>query len=108
MGEEAEIEDLFGELAERFLADPAVTQGTGFGKKKGLRVSNKIFAIFGADDLTVKLPKARVDQLVEDGVGIRFDTGGGRIMKEWVTVPAGHRDDWAPLATEALAFVRPA
>jgi hypothetical protein len=32
----------------------------------------------------VKLPRERVDELVEAGAGHRFDPGHGRLMKEWV------------------------
>ncbi len=100
----------FERLAARFLADPAVSRGTGFGSNPGLRVGGKIFAMLGrGGELVVKLPKERVDGLVASGVGQRFDPRhDGRLMKEWVTVPAKHAGHWEGLADEALAFVRPA
>jgi hypothetical protein len=58
------------------------------------------------DELVVKLSKDRVDQLVASGTGVRFDPGHGRLMKEWVSVPARHGRDWDHLASEALQFVR--
>ena len=96
----------FEQLAARFLADPMVSEGTGFGSSRGLRVEGRIFAIFGKGDLTLKLPSARVDELIALGIGTRFDPGHGRLMKQWVTVSARHVIDWEKLADEALRFVR--
>ncbi|MBA3413635.1 MAG: hypothetical protein H0U10_00215 [Chloroflexia bacterium] len=53
----------------------------------------------------VKLPRPRVDALVEAGEGERFVGGHGRAMKEWVAVEAAAGERWLPLAREALAFV---
>lgn len=101
----ADLQERFDLLVGRFLAEPSVTEGTGFGKSRGLRVNGRIFAIFGADSLTLKLPRARVDSLVEEGRGERFDPGHGRIMREWVTVPARHAGMWDGLADEAFRYV---
>jgi hypothetical protein len=99
-------EQLFERLAARFLADPTVDQGTGFGSNPGLRVGSKIFAMLRNSDLVVKLPKQRVEQLVASGAGARFDPRhDGRLMKQWVTIPMRHRRDWDQLASEALQFV---
>lgn len=103
--ETVDPEQRFLDLTVRFLAYPAVSQGTGFGSTPGLRVGGKIFAMLAKSELVVKLPKARVDQLVDSGAGARFDPGHGRLMKEWVTIPLGPDADWAQLAAEALAFV---
>jgi proline racemase len=68
-----------------------------------LKLGGKIFAIVGEDRLVVKLPKARVDELVEAKVGTRFDPRkNGRVMKEWLV--AGPRADGLALAREAHAF----
>jgi TfoX/Sxy family transcriptional regulator of competence genes len=82
-----------------------VSEGTGFGSTPGLRVGGKIFAMLARGQLVAKLPKDRVDELVESGVGSRFDAGKGRPMKEWVSVPIRHQRRWTQLAEEALAFV---
>jgi hypothetical protein len=105
--EELQAEERFERLAGRFLADPAVSQGTGFGSSAGLRVGKKIFAMLGREhELIVKLPKERVDELVASGAGARFEPRrDGRLMKEWVTVPAG-QGDWERLVSEAFEFVR--
>ena len=45
----------------------------------------------------MKLSQKRVDELISNGQGENFDTGGGRIMKEWVVIKAGDAD-WKELA----------
>ena len=100
-----EPEGQFERLAARFLGGPAIIAGTGFGSNPGLRVRNKIFAMLVRGELVVKLPTARVDQLVASGAGARFDPGHGRLMKEWVMVAPRDGILWEDLATDALAFV---
>jgi uncharacterized protein YeaO (DUF488 family) len=104
--DDREPEERFERLAAWFLGDPKVSGGTGFGKTQGLRVEGKIFAMLAGRDLVVKLPRERVDQLVESGTGARFDPRrDGRVMKEWVTISIRHGGDWEQLAEEAFRFV---
>ena len=78
----------------------------GFGSTGQLKVDNRIFAMLVRGSLVVKLPRARVDALVQSGQGKRFDPRrNGRLMKEWVVVPPTSRADWQALADEALRFV---
>jgi hypothetical protein len=102
------MEERFRRIADRVLADPAVRPGTGFGAAPGLRVDGKIFAMLVRGALVVKLPRDRVDALIEAGTGTRFDPGHGRLMREWVAVLAGAEPAWESLVDEALAFVRTA
>ena len=95
----------FGRLAQRFVDDPAVTHGTGFGSNPGLRVGGRIFAMLVRDQLVVKVPRTRVDELVASGQGARFEPGTGKVMTEWASVPPGSSADWDALATEAFDFV---
>jgi TfoX/Sxy family transcriptional regulator of competence genes len=86
-----------------------VTLGTpgkkGFGSSE-LKINEKIFAMLSGGRLVVKLPRARVDALVEAGLGQRFDPRrDGRLMKEWLTIEPAAEEQWLPLAQEALAFV---
>lgn len=55
--------------------------------------------------LVVKLPRDRVDALIEGGLGESFGAGKSRPMKEWLTV-AADEETWLVLAQEALEFVR--
>ena len=92
-------------LAKAQLAKRGVTRGTGFGANEGLRVSGKIFAMLVGGELVVKLPKDRVDELVDVGAARRFDAGKGRPMKEWASVPVSASRRWKGLVEEARTFV---
>ncbi|HEX4575325.1 MAG TPA: hypothetical protein VH158_09350 [Gemmatimonadales bacterium] len=82
----------------------AQEQRQGFGSG-ALKVKGKIFALMSSQgQFVVKLPKPRVDELVSDRTGVRWDPGHGRIMQEWIAVRAG-RANWVALAKEACAFV---
>ena len=97
----------FARIASRLESEPGVARGTGFGASQGLRVDGRIFAIFASDGLVVKLPKSRVDELVEAGIATRFDPRrNGRAMKEWAVIPSAQRRRWGRLADEALRIVR--
>jgi hypothetical protein len=70
-----------------------------------LKVNAKIFALLSGAGFVAKLPKARVDELVAQGAGQRFDPRkNGRVMKEWLV--AGPGCDWIALAREAHRFVK--
>ena len=86
-----------------FVANAASGSPRKFGSN-GLRANGKIFAMSAQDTLVVKLPKPRVDELVQAGHGKRFDPGHGRMMKEWFVV-TGSKLSWAELAREAHDFV---
>ena len=68
--------------------------------------SDKVFASLIDDRLVLKLPAARVDELITAGRGARF-TSGQRAMREWVTVGVEQAATWAGLVAEAHDFVNP-
>jgi hypothetical protein len=77
--------------------------GKGFGSG-ALKVGKKIFAMVSSrSEFVVKLPPARVAELVASGRGKYFDAGRGKPMKEWLVVTAGE-STWIPLAKEAREF----
>lgn len=94
----------FAALAREFKRRAGVTTGRMFGSE-ALKVGDKTFAMLVKEPLVVKLPAARVEQLIAEGVGERFDPGHGRLMKEWLGVPPDAPVDWRVLTDEALAFV---
>jgi hypothetical protein len=101
-------EEVWAGIAETELARrPDVTAGTGFGKSRGLRVSGKIFAMFILDELVVKLPKVRVDELVATRGARNFDPGHGRLMKGWAVMPEAAAGEWSALVGEARSHVDP-
>ena len=76
-----------------------------FSSSNVLSVNGKIFAMLVRGKLVVKLPKPRVDELVAARAGTYFDPGHGRLMKQWISIPAGRRD-WVELAKEAHRFLK--
>ena len=100
-------EERFEDLVDEFTGLPGITPpGTtgGFGRT-ALRVDGRIFAMFVRGQLVLKLPKARVDELIDGGHGTRFDANKGMPMKEWLALAANSPQPWPELAREALAFV---
>jgi hypothetical protein len=105
----SEDAERFDELLTCFAREPRIRLpegGRGFGAN-ALRVDGKIFAMFVRGRLVVKLPKARVDVLVDSGDGVRFDANKGTPMKEWLSLDPASSLDWPALAQEALDFVGP-
>jgi hypothetical protein len=100
----SQIDPTFRPVVDAFAGHHDVTGGKMMSCY-GLKVNGKIFAMFGRKQFVAKLPKARVDALVKEGVGKNFDPGHGRLMKEWVVVAEGG-PDWLQLANEAYEFVR--
>jgi hypothetical protein len=83
-----------------------VTLEEGWGSASAsFKVKKKIFAMVIDDELVLKLPKPRVDELVGAKQGRRFDPRkNGRVMKEWIVLMLPLKK-WLPLAREALSFV---
>ncbi len=104
-------EERFAIVIEELLNNPGVTpppDDSGTKKKfgsSGLRVHNKIFAMLVKGKLVLKLPGRRVEGLIASGDGAPFESGQGRVMKEWVTIEPTSQEEWLPLAREAMEFV---
>lgn len=71
-----------------------------------LKVSGSIFAMLVGDRLVLKLPRTRVEELLEAGAGTPFEASGGRPMKEWIAVRPTEPERCLALGREALTFVR--
>src|SRR5579863_2021739 len=87
-------------------AAPGVTKRPMFGNRAAFVNGNMFAGLFG-DGLFVRLPDARLQELIAQG-GRPFEPMPGRAMKGYAFVPAGWLDDpqsAAPLVTEALAHV---
>jgi hypothetical protein len=98
--------ELFESLCDEYSDVTGVTVpdgGRGFGSN-AIKINKSIFAMLVNDRIVVKLPAARVAQLISDGDGVPFDAGKGRPMKEWVgltVADAACRE----LVAQAMAFV---
>jgi len=79
--------------------------GRRFGAQ-ALRRHGRIIAMLAGDRLVVKLPRARVDQLVDDGHGFRFDPRGGTPMREWLSLSPDSPLTWSELTREAIDSAR--
>lgn len=105
----SELEERFATVIGAMEGHDGVTVGSGrrgFGSD-ALQIHGRIFAMARRRGLVLKLPAERVDALVRSGLGDPFDAGKGKPMKEWVVVRLAAHDQWAALATEALAYVAP-
>jgi hypothetical protein len=84
---------------------PGASGGRGFGAG-ALKVDGSIFAMEVQGALVLKLPEARVAELIGSGAGSPFDSGKGRPMREWVALAGSDPGADLSLAREALAHVR--
>jgi hypothetical protein len=97
--------DFFHEMGASALTRPDVATGTMMGFPC-LRVSGAFFASCDhrTGDLIVKLPRDRVAELIDSGVGKPF-APSGRTFREWVLIDDRDPDRWTALIDEAHAFV---
>ncbi len=99
-------DELFWEIAaELHGEDPRVVEGTIMGSKC-LRVGKEFLALvdYKGSGLVVKLPKPRVQELIEAKKGKPFGPGA-KIFKEWLSVPEQDRVVWGDLLREGIVFV---
>jgi len=98
-------EELFWDLANEMYADPAVVEGTMMGFPC-LRVNGQFFASLDKNtkNMIVKLPAARVDELVDSGQGLPF-APSGRVFREWTALSVPDEEEWRALLNEAKDFV---
>ena len=97
---------LFESLCDEYAGVSGVTVpagGSGFGSN-AIKINKSIFAMLVNDRLVVKMPAARVEELIAARDGVPFDAGKGKPMKEWVGLIV---DDATArqLVTEAMTFV---
>lgn len=98
--------DLYNELTDDLLYDPAVGRATMMGYPC-VRLAGRFVASY--DDktccLVVKLPSERVAELVTAGIGDPF-APAGKVFREWVAIPTIDRRLWRTLLAEAVVFAR--
>lgn len=101
-----EVIDFFWDLARPMLCDADTDEGTLMGFPC-LRVDGRFFGTCDhrTGELIVKLSRARVQALIDAGVGQPF-APAGRVFREWVLVPGRDPDQWRELLAEARAFVK--
>ena len=100
-------ESLFWELADEMISAGAAHEGTMMGTRC-LRVDGEFLAMVfhRTAQLVVKLPKARVSEVVYSGSGSEFSPAGRR-FREWVAIDEVDRELWRSLLEEGRDFVAP-
>ncbi len=100
-----ELEHEFWALAEPLLDREGVGRSTMMGLPC-LRVSGQFFASWYGKErsMVVKLPAARVDELIASGAAEPFSPAGRR-FKEWASIPGRGLDRWPALLAEGLQHV---
>ena len=99
-------EALFWDIAADLqAADERVVEGTIMGSAC-LRVGKEFLAMnhHKKQGLVVKLPAARVSELIDEGAGESF-APAGKVFKEWLAVTEIDEDAWRGLLAEGIAFV---
>ncbi len=71
---------------------------------EALKIKKKMFVFLNKGNMTVKLPKERVTELLSSGEGLPYDPGNGKIMKEWVIIPLKDSDKWINFVEEGMRF----
>jgi hypothetical protein len=97
---------LYDALTDDLLYDPALGRATMMGYPC-IRLAGTFVASYDTKlgGLVVKLPRERVLQLIEDGIGEPFGPAG-KIFREWVSIATVDRDQWRTLLAEAVDFAR--
>ena len=91
--------DSWEDLVERTRGGD-VTPGKMFGSE-GLRTGRKFFAIWWQEQLVVKLPPGRLEELVAAGEGEPFEPMPGRRMNGWLLLTG--TTEWDGVVAEARA-----
>ena len=97
--------DPYLELREHFTTDDSVTVNEGRGSQ-GIKFGKKMFVMFYKGDLIVQLSPERVGELIADGIGVPFDPGTGKPMKNRVLIPSARKDAWIDLCEESKHHVQ--
>jgi hypothetical protein len=96
---------VFARVSEQFLRE---FSGDEYGRmlhSPGLKTAGKFYGFASADDLVVKVPEARVDELVVSGQGLPCSPRPGRAMREWVRIPSPDAEACRAYLLEARAFL---
>ena len=100
------VQRLFDDVSRRLVHDDPDVEKAHMFNSDGLktRTNGKFFATVSGERLLVKLPAARVAELVTAGAGQPFHSGG-RLMREWVLLEPRDEASCAAYVDEAHGFV---
>jgi hypothetical protein len=95
----------FAAVAEQLLAEFVGDEHGRMLRSPGLKTGGKFYGFVTGDDLIVKLPAARVAELLASARGLPCSPRPGRPMREWVRIPAPDEASCRSHLLEARAFV---
>ena len=101
----ADSSSVFARVSHQLLSEFAGDEQGRMLQSPGLKTGGKFYGFATAGDVVVKLPSARVDELIEAGQGLPCSPRPGRPMKEWVRVMAPDEEACRSYLLEARAFV---
>jgi hypothetical protein len=97
----------FWEVAEPYLIAGALVEGTMMGHQCLRSAGSNGFVATverSTGNLVVKLPKARVAELIGAGEGLPF-APAKKVFREWVALPSFDEQRWSELIEESMEFV---
>lgn len=99
------MEVLFESVCLRLLEENPGDERGRMLNASGLKTAGKFYAFATKDDVIVKLPARRANELVAGGEGQPCSPGKGRPMKEWVRLAPADEEACAAYVLEARTFV---
>jgi hypothetical protein len=98
---EALFWDLIDELREH---DDRIEEGTIMGGRCA-RVAGELLGLvdYKGSGMVIKLPRPRVDELIDQGDGLPF-APAGKVFGEWVAIPKPDRRRWTKLPPRSNRF----
>ena len=96
---------LFWDVAQPLMAAGKAEEGE-LMRSRCIRVGKEFLAMpeYRTGDLVVKLPRGRVDELIDAGTGLAF-APAKKVFREWVQVPGRDETLWTTLLDEGYEFV---
>lgn len=104
-GDDPDLPAVFAAVSQQLLREFGGDEQGPMLHSPGLKTAGKFYGFATADDLVVKLPAARVDELIVSGQGHPCSPRPGRPMKEWVRIPNPEAESCRSYLLEARAFV---
>jgi hypothetical protein len=95
----------FTSARQRMLAEHPGDEAGRMLQSPGVRTGGRFYGFTAGDDLIVKLPAARVRELLDSGEGLPCSPRPGRPMREWVRVPSPDESACVSYLSEARAFL---
>jgi hypothetical protein len=102
---ESDFAAIFADVTRQLLTEYTGDEQGRMLHSPGLKAGGKFYGFATADDLVVKIPAARVQELVASGQGLPCSPRPGRPMREWVRIPGPDEESCLAFLLEARAFV---